>query len=167
MKGIIALEPEGPPFVNETGPTGPARVYGVTRLSLVFSPPVSSPAKLETVQIPPPKTGPSGRDSCTLLAPSEKRTLVNLVDVPVVLVTGSASYHAPYDYCTVEFLKQVGLRSVTWLDLGAIAEKEGKKGLKGNGHFVFLERNSAQVAGLVRGWLERVVDVAHANANAN
>ena len=34
VKGIIAIEPEGPPFVNEIGPEGSARVDGLTRLPL-------------------------------------------------------------------------------------------------------------------------------------
>lgn len=144
VKGIIAIEPEGPPFVNETGPTGPARVDGVTRLPLVYDPPVVDVVRdLTTETFPPPR---QGLTSCTL--PSPKRRLVNLSRVPVVLVTGEASYHAPYDYCTVEFLKQTGVQ-VEWLDLGAM-------GLRGSGHFLFLEKNSDEIAGLVEEWLQGV-----------
>ncbi|KAL6716073.1 hypothetical protein ACLMJK_007035 [Lecanora helva] len=146
VKGIIAIEPEGPPFVNETGPTGPARVDGITRLPLVYDPPVVDIEKdLTTKVFPPPREGLA---SCTL--PNPRRKLVNLSKVPVVLVTGEASFHAPYDYCTVEFLKQTGV-NVDWLNLV-------EKGLKGNGHFPFLEKNSDQVAGLVEGWLKGLKD---------
>ena len=147
MKGIIAIEPEGPPFVNETGPTGPPRVDGVTRLPLLYDPPVSDVKELETVRVPPLK----GKDytACTLLK-EPARKLVNLAKVPVVLVTGEASYHAPYDYCTIAYFKQTGV-PITWLDLGSL-------GLKGNGHFAFLEKNSADVANLVLKWLQKNVD---------
>ena len=141
VKGIVAIEPEGPPFVNETGPTGPPRVDEVTRLPLVYDPPVVDVTRdLTTKTFPPPR---QGLTSCTL--PNPKRRLVNLSRVPVVLVTGEASFHAPYDYCTVEFLKETDVK-VEWLNLGEM-------GLKGNGHFLFLEKNSDEIAGLVEEWL--------------
>ena len=142
VKGVIAIEPEGPPFVNETGPTGPPRVYGVTRLPLVYDPPVMDLAKdLKTVTLPPPG---EGLTSCNIQA-SPARKLVNVAKVPVILVTGEASYHAPYDYCTVKFLEQAGVK-VEWLDLGSL-------GLNGNGHFPFLEKNNLEIATLVGKWL--------------
>ena len=148
VKGIIAVEPEGPPFVNETGPTGPPRVDGVTRLPLVYDPPVNDIATdLKTEVISPP----SGKDylSCTLQAEPAKK-LVNLSKIPVILVTGEASYHAPYDYCTINFFKQTGV-PITWLDLGS-------EGLHGNGHFPFMEDNNLDVAALVLKWLSRTVE---------
>lgn len=146
VKGIIAIEPEGPPFVNESGPTGPPRVDGVTRLPLVYDPPVVDFAKdLKTVTFPPPS---ADLTSCTLQA-SPMKNLVNVAKVPVILVTGEASYHAPYDYCTVRFLEQAGVK-VEWLDLGS-------KGIHGNGHFLFMEENNLQIAALVAEWLSEVL----------
>lgn len=147
VRGIIAIEPEGPPFVNETGPTGPARFDGVTRLPLVYDPPVSDPVKdLKTVRIGPPK----GKQytACTVQAEPARR-LVNLAKIPVILITGEASYHAPYDYCTIKFLEQSGV-PVTWLDLGS-------EGLHGNGHFLFMEKNNLDIAALVLKWLKKNV----------
>ena len=142
VKGIIAVEPEGPPFVNETGPTGSPRVDGVTRLPLVYDPPVVDIARdLKTVTIPPPK---EGLTPCTIQASPAKK-LVNVAKVPVIIITGEASYHAPYDYCTVKFLEQAGVQ-VEWPDLGSL-------GLHGNGHFPFLERNNLEIAKLVEKWL--------------
>lgn len=99
--------------------------------------------------MPPPPEKKDVYTACTLLKDPAPR-LVNLADVPVVVVTGEASYHAPYDYCFLKFFRQTGV-PITWLDLGSL-------GLKGNGHFLFLEKNSAQVADLVLRWLVGNVD---------
>ncbi|KAI4160085.1 MAG: hypothetical protein LQ342_006036 [Letrouitia transgressa] len=147
VKGIIAVEPEGPPFVNETGPTGPARYDGITRLPLKYDPPVVDPfTDLKTEVIPP--AGPNLTSCTQQKAPVKK--LVNLSKVPVLLLTGEASYHAPYDYCMVRYLRQVGI-NVRWLDLGAV-------GIHGNGHFLFMEKNNRKIAGLVGKWLREVVE---------
>ncbi|KAL8828583.1 MAG: hypothetical protein Q9170_006543 [Blastenia crenularia] len=148
VKGIIAIEPEGPPFVNEVGPTGPPRVDGITRLQLLYDPPVVNITRdLQTIRVPPPE----GKQytPCTIQAEPARR-LVNLAEIPVVIITGEASYHATYDYCFVKFFEQTGV-PFTWLDLGS-------EGIHGNGHFLFLEKNSWQIAGLVAKWLEENVD---------
>ncbi|KAL8788497.1 MAG: hypothetical protein Q9195_007274 [Heterodermia aff. obscurata] len=146
VKGIVAIEPEGPPFESERfGASGPTRVYGVTRLPLHYFPPVQDPNRdLKTVVAPP--SGPD-LSSCTLQAEPPRR-LVSLARVPVVLITGEASYHAPYDYCTVLYLRQAGV-DVTFMDLTAL-------GVKGNAHFLFMEKNNLEIAGLVARWLERI-----------
>lgn len=146
VKGIVAIEPEGPPFVSESfGPSGPTRVYGVTRLPLRYFPPVQDPSRdLKTVVVPP--SGPN-LSSCILQAESPRR-LVGLARVPVVLITGEASYHAPYDHCTVLYLRQAGVE-VAFMDLGAM-------GVKGNAHFLFMEKNNLEIAGLVAGWLGQI-----------
>ena len=147
VKGIIAIEPEGPPFVNETGPTGPARFDGVTRLPLTYDPPVVNPfTDLVTEVIP---AAAANLTSCTQQKEPVKK-LTNLSKVPVLLLTGEASYHAPYDYCMVRYLRQVGVK-VRWLDLGAI-------GIHGNGHFLFMEKNNLEIASLVLRWLKEVVE---------
>lgn len=150
MKGVIAIEPEGPPFVDEVAPTGPPRTNGITRLPLLYDPPVTHPATdLRTVRIPPPPG--KNYTSCTLQAEPAKK-LVNLVRVPVLLITGEASFHAPYDYCTIKFFEQTGV-PVTWLDLG-------REGIRGNGHFLYLEKNNLDIVPLVRDWLERTVEAS-------
>ena len=149
VKGIVAIEPEGPPFASESfGPSGPTRVYGVTRLPLRYYPPVHDVNHdLKTVVIPP--RGPN-LSSCTLQAEPARR-LVGLARVPVVLITGEASYHAPYDYCTVQYLRQSGV-DVTFMDLRAM-------GVKGNAHFLFMEKNNLEIADSVAKWLEQIDNV--------
>lgn len=145
VKGIVSIEPEGPPFVNGTAITSPTRVYGITRLPLHFDPPVTDPVQdLRTVVIPP-----AAQDlmNCTRQAEPAKK-LENLAKVPVALVTGEASYHAPYDYCTIGFLKQAGV-SVEHFDLGA-------RGIHGNGHFSFMEKNNLHIASLIAKWLRKI-----------
>ncbi|KAL8954001.1 MAG: hypothetical protein Q9222_000162 [Ikaeria aurantiellina] len=148
VKGLIAIEPEGPPFVNETGPTGPARLDGITRLPLLYDPPVANISQdLKTVRVPPPEG--KSYTPCTIQA-EPARKLVNLAKTPVLIVTGEASFHAPYDYCFQKYFQQTGV-PFTWLDLGAI-------GVKGNGHFLFMEKNNLQIAGLAAQWLDKSVD---------
>ena len=144
IKGLISLEPEGPPFVNEVvRATGEVvRPYGVTTTPLVYDPPIVAPAELETVTIPPPNPGQS---KCVQQADPPRR-LVNISKVPILLVTSEAGYHAVYDYCTVKYLRQAGV-SVDWLDLPTV-------GIKGNGHFMFMEKNNTQIAEKVEAWIK-------------
>ena len=63
-----------------------------------------------------------------------------------MIVTGEASFRATYDHCTSRFLTQAGVPN-THLRLEAV-------GLRGNGHMMMLENNSAEVAAAIAGWLE-------------
>ena len=64
-------------------------------------------------------------------------------------MTAEASYHAPYDHCTVKYLEQAGVH-VTWMKLGEM-------GLHGNGHMIMLEKNNLEVAELMSRWLTKMV----------
>lgn len=96
-------------------------------------------------------TDPAVSD-CTLQVEDETngivpRRLINLVDVPVAVVTGEASHHAMYDWCTVKFLKQAGVRKVDHIELW-------KRGIRGNGHLFILEKNSDEIAEVTRAWIQ-------------
>jgi pimeloyl-ACP methyl ester carboxylesterase len=158
VKGIVALEPEGPPFENYAGaPFDPAyirpaanrnRPFGLTLLPIAYDPPIglddASSLLRENVG------APNANLSSCLRQAEPARRLVNLAEVPVLFVTAEASYHAVYDHCTVAYLRQAGV-DVEVLELG-------EAGIHGNGHFMFLELNSLQVAERVSGWLGRFVD---------
>ena len=147
VKGIVAIEPEGPPFVNEAGPTGPPRTWGLTRLPVKYEPEVLDPDKdLPTEVVPAPPGKERDLRPCTRQKEPVKK-LANLSKVPVLLINGEASFHAPFEYCTYGFLKQAGVNA-EWLDLGA-------KGIKGNGHFLFMEKNSLRIAAEVQKWLSK------------
>lgn len=154
VKGIVALEPEGPPFENYAGaPFDPAyirpaanrnRPFGLTLLPIAHDPPVGLNASLlvrENISAPN-----ANLSSCIRQAEPARR-LVNLAEVPVMFVTAEASYHAMYDHCTVACLRQAGV-DVEFLELG-------EAGIHGNGHFMFLELNNLQVAERVLEWLGR------------
>ena len=63
-----------------------------------------------------------------------------------MVLTTEASYHATYDWCTVRYLQQAGVST----DHVQLAEL----GIHGNAHMVFMEKNSDQVAGVVKSWIE-------------
>ena len=62
------------------------------------------------------------------------------------MVTSEASYHAPYDHCTVKYLEQAGVHP-TWIKLG-------DAGIHGNGHMMMLEKNNAAIATVMSRWLD-------------
>ncbi|KAF2798181.1 alpha/beta-hydrolase [Melanomma pulvis-pyrius CBS 109.77] len=147
VKGIVALEPAGPPFVNKFPFSGPERPWGITNLSIEYEPTAGPNAEyLRTVVVPPKD---DKHTECILQAEPAKR-LKNLSRVPVMVVTAEASYHAPYDYCTVEYLRQAGVE-VAYADLG-------EEGVRGNGHMMFMEKNHLVVAERVLNWLADLLE---------
>jgi len=154
VKGIVAMEPEGPPFDNWVGSPfragytspGEGRPYGVTLLPLLYDPPIGVNASLlerETV------AAASANVSACERQVEPARTLVNLAQVPVLMLTSEASYHTVYDYCTAAYLQQAGV-NVTYVHLPDVD-------IHGNGHFIFLERNNLEVVEqVVQPWMEVV-----------
>ena len=70
------------------------------------------------------------------------RQLANLKGIPILIVTGEASYHAPYDHCTSAFLRQAGVKH----DFVRLADV----GIRGNGHMMMLEKNNLEIARFLR-----------------
>jgi len=65
------------------------------------------------------------------------------------VLTAEASYHAPYDHCTVKYLQQAGVKpSVIRL---------ADVGIHGNSHVLMLEKNNRQIAGVIAGWLNKAL----------
>ena len=85
---------------------------------------------------------------CSLQA-GTPRTLPNLKGIPIVILTGEASYHAPYDHCTSKYLAQAGVPNQH--------VRLEQVGFKGNGHGIPSERNSLEIAGFVNRWLQERV----------
>ena len=146
VKALVSLEPQGPPFENRvfTNNTAIARPWGLTNIPITYSPPVTDPTKDLRRQDKPP-AGPNLTD-CVLQADPGARQLVNLAQVPMLVLTTEASYHAPYDYCTVLYLKQAGVAKVDFLDLPTV-------GIHGNAHLMFLEKNNLEIAAKVEEWI--------------
>ncbi|KAH3913401.1 hypothetical protein HBI56_083980 [Parastagonospora nodorum] len=144
VKSIIALEPAGPPFDGRAPFTG-NKTWGITYEKVEYEPPIGNDSSLlDTVRVPAPD---ADHNDC-ILQRDPARKLKNLMDIPVLVVTSEASYHAPYDYCTVAFLKQAGVQ-VEFADLP-------KEGIHGNGHFLFMEKNNIEIAERILKWIESV-----------
>ncbi len=137
VKGILAIEPNGPPM-------GPLQ-WGVTASPMVYDPPVASPAELKTATVPAPKPG---YQACQIQA-EPARKLKNLAGIPIMFVTSEASYHVPYDWGTVAYLKQAGC-NVDHVELTNI-------GIHGNGHFMMMEKNNRDISRVLFNWLDKNV----------
>jgi pimeloyl-ACP methyl ester carboxylesterase len=146
VKAVVAVEPGGPPFQNEILNNNKARAWGVTDIKIAYDPPVNDPSELKTEQQAEPD-GPNLVRCIQQQAPA--RRLVNLANIPVIVITTEASYHAAYDHCTAKYLAQAGVK-VTDLQLG-------EHGIHGNAHMVMLEKNNLQVAGVITTWLAHAV----------
>jgi pimeloyl-ACP methyl ester carboxylesterase len=155
VKGIIALEPSGPPFYDienigapdwfRDAPTS-YRVWGPTAAPLTYAPPAASASDLTIVReerADAPNVVPCW------LQKSPARQLPNLQKMPILIMTAEASYHATYDHCTVKFLEQAGVHP-TWIKLG-------ESGIHGNGHMLMLEQNSREIAEVITRWLAKAI----------
>jgi pimeloyl-ACP methyl ester carboxylesterase len=143
VKGIVAIEPSGPPFQNETRSVEPARAWGPTDIKITYDPPIQDPKELTRLA----EAKPDRPDLVTcILQGATARSLPNLKDIPIVIITGEASYHAPYDHCTAKYLTQAGVKNEHI--------RLEDKGIKGNGHTIPSELNNLDIAKLVNDWLE-------------
>lgn len=134
VKGILAIEPVGPPFQDAVIDNRTARAYGITDIPLTYDPPVTNSTTPLTIE-KHPSSNPN-RTSCTLQA-EPARQLINLKDIPILVETSEASYHAVYDHCTVEFLRQAGAQA----DHLRLEDIE----IHGNGHMHFMEKNNLEI----------------------
>jgi pimeloyl-ACP methyl ester carboxylesterase len=149
-KGLILLEPTGPPFENAVFSTTSERKWGLTDIPMTFSPAVTDPTLELVKQIVQPANSTSNNATlpCVLQASDPApRQLSNLAALPILLVTSEASYHAPYDYCTADFLTQAGCAKTKHLELG-------KVGIHGNGHMMFMEKNSEEIWERIESWMK-------------
>jgi len=154
VKAVVAIEPSGPPFIGIRTVGEPdhfvdgkfVRPYGLSNQPLTYDPPVGDPA----IDLPFEKA-PREHDTFAhcYVQRGPARKLVNLLDIPVLVVTSEASYHAGYDHCTVDYLRQAGV-TVTHLRLE-------QAGIHGNGHFMMLEANSALIAEQICKWLRETL----------
>ena len=142
VKGIVAIEPSGPPFENAVTGTAKARAWGVTVVPMTYDPPVTDPSEIKTIKQEKPDW--PDLSACTLQA-EPARKLKNLVAIPTLVVAAEASYHAVYDHCTARYLQQAGVPT-RFLRLE-------EAGIRGNGHMVMLELNNLEIAALLSKWI--------------
>lgn len=144
-EAIVLLEPMGPPFQQAVFSNKSSLVWGLADIPLVYSPAVTNPnTELVKETIAPTAENTA---SCILQAESPApRHLVNLAPKPILVVTAEASYHAVYDQCTVAYLRQAGCSRTEHLELRSV-------GVHGNGHMMFMEKNSNDIWELLQRWI--------------
>jgi pimeloyl-ACP methyl ester carboxylesterase len=143
VKGIVAIEPGGPPFQNAVVNENPNRAWGVTDIPLAYDPPAQSASDLARVREKQPDAPEIA--ACWKQA-DPPRQLPNLKGIPIAIVTTESSQHAVYDHCTSKYLRQAGVEN-TFLRLEEL-------GIHGNGHMVMLEKNNLEVAAALEKWIE-------------
>ncbi len=164
VKAILAIEPNGPPFYDVQFVGAPdyfkegqlALKYGITSDPLIYSPPVSDPAELTPVE--EAKADAPDKVRCWLQK-EPARQLPNLQKMPILVLTSEASYHAPYDHCTVKYLRQAGVQPSV-LRLADI-------GIHGNSHVMMLEKNNKEIAAVIGRWLDKSVPKGSKTAAAH
>jgi pimeloyl-ACP methyl ester carboxylesterase len=153
VKGILAIEPNGPPFKDIQFSGSPdwfsygdemARAWGITRLPMTFDPPVATPNDLLPVLDPALATETLASGFMPTCGP---HTLPNLAGVPILILVAEASYHASYDHCTSAFLN--------WAGVTHDFQRLEDAGHEGNSHMIMMEQNSSAVATLLLDWLAR------------
>ena len=154
VKAILAIEPNGPPFYQVEFKGGPdwfkqgtlALPYGITAVPLNYAPPIKDTSDLKMVQ----QDKADAPDFVRCYAQAEPaRQLPNLQKMPILVLTAEASYHAPYDHCTVNYLRQAGVKP-TYIRLADI-------GIKGNSHVMMLEKNNKDIAAVIAKWLDEAL----------
>src|SRR5579864_639681 len=117
VKAIVAVEPNGPPFFDVENISAPdwfqdaatkARPWGITAVPLSYSPPPATASDLVIAK----QTNPDAPDLARCwMQESPARQLPNLQKLPILVLTSEASYHAPYDHCTVKYMEQAGVKA--------------------------------------------------------
>jgi pimeloyl-ACP methyl ester carboxylesterase len=146
VKAIIAAEPVAPPMENRIGVRGPRRLWGLTNRPIHYDPPIKQASELQTIR----QDKADAPDLVPCWVQKEPaRKLVNLHAIPILNVSGEASYHRPYAHCVAKWLNQAGVKT-TYVNLEDV-------GLPGNGHQMMSEKNSAGIARFFMSWLEKNV----------
>ncbi|RSL54993.1 hypothetical protein CEP54_009583 [Fusarium duplospermum] len=182
VAGVIAIEPVGPPFGKATRGKNSRktftqsmqrvdglRLYGMTDIPLTFDPPANFHAGFDDHAQEPldveERVRPDRQGSCYLQRNMwqdevvfnhetgeyemsdrvQVRELYHLKKVPQAVVTAHASSHVMYDWATVAFMVQAGV-PVQWIKLD-------EHQIFGNGHLMFLETNSDEIARLLTQWI--------------
>lgn len=154
VKMIVAVEPNGPPVRElqmvgapdwfKDGPND--KLSGLGEVPLNYDPPLGQGERLSFVR-QDKADGPELAPCWLQKEPARK--LKNLANIPVAVVMSEASYHAPYDHCTVAYLRQAGVPT----DFIKLADL----GIRGNGHMMMLEKNSDDIARVMEQWTARQI----------
>src|SRR5581483_7335055 len=153
VKALVAAEPSGPPvhdidFPGENGEfyrdVAKLKRFGPTDIPLAYDPSVTDQSPLEFVR----QEKSDAPDLVRCWRQKEPaRKLVAVGDRPILVLGTEASFYAPYNHCTVGYLKQAGV-DVSFVKLADV-------GIHGNGHMMMMEKNSDAIAAVIDGWLDK------------
>src|SRR5258705_4103152 len=115
-----------------------ARPWGLSAIPMGYAPRAAAAAELSFVR-QEKADGPDLARCWLQKAPA--RQLPNLAKMPMLIVNGEASFHAPFEHCTVKYLEQAGVHP-TWIDLC-------KARVHGNGHMMMLQQNNLELAAMI------------------
>ena len=141
VKAAIALEPVSPAFFEMPGIGG--LDWGVSAIPITYDPPVRIPSELKRAL--KPSGNPNLKDCYIQAEPA--RQLVNLKNIPMLLVAAEASWLAQTNHGTYDYLKQAGAQ-VEHVRLEEV-------GIRGNGHMMMSEKNSDEVAAFLQQWIDK------------
>jgi pimeloyl-ACP methyl ester carboxylesterase len=152
VKAIVAVEPNGPPVYDVVFKGAPdwfargalTKPWGLTAVKLTYEG-VTDASQLQFVE-QEKSDAPDLMKCWRQKAPARK--LVNLARIPIAIFTSEASYHAPYDHCTVAYLNQAGVKN-TFIRLP-------EHGIRGNGHMMMLEKNNLAIAAAIEAWTKTI-----------
>jgi pimeloyl-ACP methyl ester carboxylesterase len=110
VKAIVAVEPSGPPAHDIEFKGAPdwfadadkTKISGLGDVPLTSDPPLKDGEQLAFVR--QDKADKPDLVRCRSQA-QPARKLTNLKDIPVLIISSEASYHASYDHCTAAYLK--------------------------------------------------------------
>ncbi len=90
--------------------TGRANLpWGVTSLPVRYDPPIKDPAELQ-VELEPKSDGPF-LVPCYLQKGAPRKACEFELNIPVLDVSGEASYHRVFDSCDAKWLNQAGVKT--------------------------------------------------------
>ncbi len=152
VRAILAVEPSGPPVHDITNKGAPdwfedsprLKISGLADIPLQYEPPLASGEQLNFVRADQPKAPDLVR---CWMQKEPARKLAALDQIPMLVITSEASYHAPYDDCTVAYLRQAGV-TVQQIHLADVD-------IHGDAHMMMIEKNNAAIAGVMADWLDK------------
>ena len=130
-----------------------SKPFGVSRAPITYDPPVKGIEDFTLVR----QDKPDAPDLARCWEQKEPaKKLVNFKNIPTLQMSAEASFGAPTAHCNAKFLKSAGV-PVDFIKLADV-------GIRGNGHFLMLEKNNMEIAGVIADWLNKHVTPSEATA---
>lgn len=123
-----------------------SKPFGVSRAPITYDPPVKGIEDFVLVR----QEKADSPDVARCWEQKEPlKKLVNFKNIPTLQMSAEASFGAPTAHCNHKFIKSAGV-PVDFIKLQDI-------GIRGNGHFVMLEKNNLEIAAAIADWLAKRV----------